>query len=260
VLGRRLLVAIGELCQLAGWVTGDAGRYALAAHYCSVGIKAAHASNDVPLAANLISTIAYQVSNVGDPCEAVLLAQTAHVGAEHQVTPTTRALLKERLAWAHARAGDRKQTERALAAVETDYERRTPADDPEWVYWLDEDEINVMAGRCYVELGVADRAVSLLSDVLDHYDERMTRELALYTSWLAEAQVMLGNIDEAVATATRTLELTARVNSARCDARVNLLWQKLKPYQAMPTVADLEEQYRSWVDTQGLLVRDGWRA
>lgn len=255
VLGRRLLVAIGELCQLAGWVTGDAGRYALVAHHCSVGITAAHASHDAPLAANLISTIAYQVSNVGDPRDAVLLAQTAHVGAEHQVTPTTRALLKERLAWAHARAGDRKQTERTLAAVETDYEHRTPADDPEWVYWLNEDEINVMAGRCYVELGVAGRAVSLLAGALNHYDERMTRELALYTSWLAEAQVMLGDIDEAVATVTRTLELTERVSSARADARVGLLRQKLKPYRAIPAVADFEEQYRSWVDT-----RDGWQA
>lgn len=254
-LGRRLLVAVGELCQLAGWVTGDAGRYALAAHYCSVGITAAHASNDAPLAANLISTLAYQVSNVGNPRDAVLLAQTAHVGAEHQATPTTRALLKERLAWAHARAGDRKQTERALAAVETDYEHRTPADDPEWVYWLNEDEINVMAGRCYVELGVADRAVSLLAGVLDHYDERMARELALYTSWLAEAQGMLGNIDEAVAAAARTLELTARVSSARADARVNLVWQKLKPHQATQAVADFEEQYRSWAGT-----RDRWQA
>jgi hypothetical protein len=112
-----------------------------------------------------------------------------------------------------------------------------------------------MAGRCYVELGVADRAVSLLAGVLDHYDERMTRELALYTSWLAEAQVMLGNIDEAAATATQTLDLTARVSSAHAGARASLLWQKLKPHQSTPTVAGFEEQYRSWVDA-----RDGWQA
>lgn len=241
-LGRRLLVAIGELCQLAGWVTGDAGNYPAAAHYYSVGVKAAHAANDAPLAANLISTLAYQVANVGNADEAVLLAQTAVTGAKQQATPTTRALFKERVAWANAKAGDRRQTERALAAVETDYEHRRPADDPEWVYWLNEDEITVMAGRCYVELGVAERAAPLLSSVLGHYDERMTRELALYTSWLAEAQVMLGAVDEAATTASRTLELTAQITSARSDHRVKVLRQKLKPYKSVPAVADFEAQ------------------
>jgi len=241
-MGRRLLVAIGELCQLAGWVTGDAGNYPIAAHYHSVGIKAAHAAGDTPLAANIISTLAYQVSNVGNPHEAILLAQTADTGAKHHATPTTRALFKERVAWANAKAGDRRQTERALATVETDYEHRTPDDDPEWVYWLTEAEINVMAGRCYVELGAPGKAVPLLSGALVHYDERMTRELALYTSWLAEAQVMLGDVDEAVANATKTLELTARITSARSADRVQALRQKLRPYQAVPAVADFEAQ------------------
>jgi hypothetical protein len=95
---RRLLVAIGELCQLAGWVTGDAGNYPIAAHYHSVGIQAAHAAGDAPLAANIISTLAYQVSNVGNPHEAILLAQTADTGAKHHATPITRALFKERVA------------------------------------------------------------------------------------------------------------------------------------------------------------------
>jgi transcriptional regulator with XRE-family HTH domain/tetratricopeptide (TPR) repeat protein len=240
-LGRRLLTVVGELCQLAGWVTGDAGNYPTAARYYSVGVKAAHAAGDAPLAGNLISTLAYQVSNVGNPREAVLLARTADSGARDQATPTTRALLAERVAWANAKAGDRRQTERALAAVETDYEHRTPDDDPEWVYWLNEDEINVMAGRCYVELGAADRAVSLLSRALGRYDERMTREFALYLSWLAEAQVMLGEVDEAAATATKALELTAQITSARGDDRITVLRHKLRPYQNVPAVADFEE-------------------
>jgi ATP/maltotriose-dependent transcriptional regulator MalT len=115
---------------------------------------------------------------------------------------------------------------------------------PEWVYWLNEAEINVMAGRCYVELGAPGRAVPLLSGALAHYDERMTRERALYTSWLAEAQVMLGEVDEAVASATKALELTARITSARSDHRVQALWQKLRPYQALPAVADFAAQVR----------------
>jgi hypothetical protein len=243
-LGRRLLVALGEMAQLAGWVLGDAGRYVPAAHYYLVGVKAAHAAGDAPLAANLISTLAYQVSNVGSPREAVLLAQSADTGARSQATPKTQALFKERLAWAYAKADERKQAERALAAVETAFERGTADADPEWVYWLDEDEIAVMAGRCYVELGEAGRAVELLTGVLDGYDERRTRELALYTSWLAEAHLGLGAVDEAVSAANRTLDLTTRTTSVRSDDRVTVLRRALRPHKAHPPVAEFEERAR----------------
>ncbi|GAB3912572.1 hypothetical protein GCM10029964_120520 [Kibdelosporangium lantanae] len=241
-LGRRLLIALSELCQLAGWVTGDAGLYSLAAHYYSVGVKAGHAAGDAALAGNLISTLAYQVSNVGNRREAVLLAQTAITGSQRVATPTTKALFNERVAWAQARVGDRVQTERALVAVERDFSRGQSADDPEWVYWLSESEINVMAGRCYVELGLPERAVPLLSGALAHYDERMTRELALYTSWLAEAQIGLGEVEEAANSAARALELTEQISSARSDDRVSLLRRKLEPYRNIPAVQDFEEQ------------------
>ncbi|WP_154814626.1 tetratricopeptide repeat protein [Actinophytocola xinjiangensis] len=247
-LGRRLLAALGELAQLAGWVLGDAGRYVSAAHYYLVGVKAAHAAGDVALAGNLISTLAYQVSNVGSPREAVLLASSANTGARAQATPKVRALFKERLAWAYAKSGERRQTERTLAAVETDYERGVDLDHPEWVYWLDEDEVTIMAGRCYAELGDADRAIDLLTGVLDNYDERRTRELALYKSWLAEAHLSRGDLDQAVASATHALELTSTTTSARSDDRVSALRRKLRPHGSHPLVVDFEERVRELAD------------
>ncbi|WP_143229222.1 transcriptional regulator [Actinophytocola xanthii] len=233
-LGRRLLTAVGELAQLAGWVVGDAGRYASAAHYYLAGVRAAHAAGDAALAANLISTLSYQVSNVGSPREAVLLAQSADTGARH-ASPRARALFKERLAWAYAKAGERRQAERTLVAVETSFERGRSDDDPEWVYWLDEDEVTIMAGRCHVVVGEAERAVQLLTGVLDGYDERRARELALYTSWLAEAHLELGAVDEAVAAAARAHELTSRTTSARSDERMTTLRRKLAAFgQRLP--------------------------
>jgi hypothetical protein len=243
-LGQRLLVAVGTLAQLAGWVLGDAGQYVPAAHYYLVGVKAAHAAGDVALAANLISTLSYQVTNVGRPREAVLLAQSADTGARSQASPKVQALFKERVAWSYAKSGERRQAERTLAAVETAYERGTSGDNPEWVYWLDEDEITIMAGRCFVELDDAERAVQLLTGVLDTYDQRRTRELALYLSWLAEAHIKRGALDEAVATATRTLELTTQTASARSDDRVSMLRRKLQPHKAHPLVVEFEERVR----------------
>ncbi len=236
--GRALLNAVAELCQLAGWVTVDAGAPQRAARYLALGVHAAHAAGDRPTAANLVSTLSYQVANLDDPHEAVLLARSATAGARGHASATVRALLSERVAWAHARAGETRHAERALSAVETEYARRRPADDPEWVYWLTEDEITVMAGRCYVEVGQPDRAIALLSGVLERYDERQARESALYTSWYAEAHVQAGDIEHAAALADRTLELSSSTSSSRGDDRVTLLAQRLRPYRAVGAVRE----------------------
>jgi transcriptional regulator with XRE-family HTH domain/tetratricopeptide (TPR) repeat protein len=237
-VGRALLSAVAELCQLAGWVTVDAGAPERAARHLALGVQAAHAAGDRPTAANLVSTLAYQVANRDDPHEAVLLARSATAGAQGHASATTYALLQERVAWAHARAGEVRHAERALAAVDTEYDRRRPADDPEWVYWLDEDEITVMAGRCYVELKQPDRAIPLLTGVLERYDERHTRESALYTSWLAEAHVQAGDVEHAAALAERTLELSSSTSSSRGDDRVRLLAQRLAPHRAVSAVRE----------------------
>ncbi|MGH3977697.1 MAG: helix-turn-helix domain-containing protein [Pseudonocardiaceae bacterium] len=241
-VGRALLAAVAELCQLAGWVAADAGAPERATRYHLLGVHAAHAAGDRPTAANLVSTLAYQVANIGDPHEAVLMSRSAVSGIGGHATATTRALLSERVAWAHARAGETRHTERALSTVDTEYDRRRPADDPLWVYWLDSDEITVMAGRCYVELGQPDRAIPLLTDVLRRYDARQARETALYTSWLAEAHLQAGDVEHAAALAERTLDLTGSINSSRGDDRVALLARQLEPHRAVQEVRPFLER------------------
>lgn len=243
--GRALLGALAELCQLAGWVVADAGAPDDAERYHRAGVRAAHAAGDRASAANLVSTLSYQEANTGDPRRAVLLARSALSGADGQATGTVRALLGERVAWAHSRTGDRAATERALSTVDAAYDDRRPDDDPEWTYWLDPDEIAVMAGRCYVELGEPNRAIPLLTDVLDRYDEHRARESALYVSWLAEAHVMAGNVDHGATLADRVLDLTGSTASARGDARVALLRDRLAPHAAVPEVRAFLDRHRA---------------
>lgn len=66
------------------------------------------------------------------------------------------------------------------SAVDTAYNRCHPADDPEWTYRPNEDEIVIMAGYCHVDLNQPDRAHPLLTGVLERYDDRQARESALY--------------------------------------------------------------------------------
>jgi hypothetical protein len=233
-VGRRLLVTVGELCQLAGFVTTDAGRHAEATRLYLAGVRAAHAAGDAAGAANNLSSLAYQVANTGDPRQAVLMAASAHRGAQRDASATVRALLLERVAWAHARAGEPAGTGRALGRVDEAYAEHRPADDPAWVYWLTPEEVAVMAGRCWTELHRPLRAVPVLKVATAGYGEDRARESALYLTWLAEAYLQANEIEQAARTAARALRLARRTNSARATERVEHLRRLLAPYRVTP--------------------------
>lgn len=219
--GRRLLTAVGELAQLAGWTASDAGQYADAQRIYLDGVSAASTAGQRVLAGQLLSSLSYQVANVGKPADAALLARTAVAGAV-DATPVVQALLLERVAWASARAHDRSNTCRALAAVDDAYESRSPGiEEPEWVYWLNRSEVDVMAGRCFVELGDARSAEPLLSRAIDSYPPEHAREVALYRTWLAQAYARSGDLDAAQATIRRARRSASRAGSSRLDHRVS---------------------------------------
>jgi transcriptional regulator with XRE-family HTH domain len=218
--GRRLLTAVGELAQLAGWVASDAGQYVEAQRIYLSGVSAATAADDHVLGGQLLSSLSYQIANVGDPADAMLLARSAITGARN-ATPTVRALLLERVAWASARGRDRDGARRALDAVDDSYEARTPGiGEPEWVYWLDRNEIDVMAGRCLIELGDPVSAEPLLSNAISGYAPEHAREVALYRTWLSESYARAGMLDAARSTINRARKAANKVNSARLERRV----------------------------------------
>ncbi|MGK5684893.1 helix-turn-helix domain-containing protein [Actinoplanes sp. URMC 104] len=241
-LGRRLLVAVGELCQLAGWTSSDAGRHAEAERLYLLGIRAAHAGGDIAGAANNLSSLAYQVANVGDARRAETLARSAYAGARRDATATARALLAERVAWAAARSGEAPAAERALVTVETEYEHRRPDDDPEWTYWLDEGEIEIMAGRVWTQLRRPLRAVPILERATAGYGADTGRETALYLTWLAESLLQANEVERAADAATRALRLSRRAGSARADDRVSELRHLLGHHHGTPAVDAFEEE------------------
>ncbi|MBI3688631.1 MAG: transcriptional regulator [Actinobacteria bacterium] len=240
--GRALLAAVGELAQLAGWVTSDHGLHAAASRYYLGGVIAAHAARDAPLAGNLLSSLAYQVANVGDPRDAVLLASTAFRGAQATATHATRAVLLERLAWANARLGDHQMTIRLLGEVDEVFASSTPVNEPQWLYWLNRDEIDIMAGRCLVQLRAPRRAVELLTAALDRYDDAHAREKSLYLSWLAEAHLHDRNVEASADVALRALRLGASVASSQSLDRIRHLRCLLRPHRDNKTAAAFDAE------------------
>ena len=69
--------------------------------------------------------------------------------------------------------------------------------EPEWVYWLNRAEIDVMAARCHIQLGQPAVAEPLLTRALADYNPDHVREVGLYQTWLAEGYARTGNHDAA---------------------------------------------------------------
>jgi hypothetical protein len=225
-IGRRLLTSVGELAQLAGWVASDAGKHRDAERLYLSGVDTATEAGDRPLAANLLSSPSYQIANVGKPADALLLARTAVKGSKAE--GTVRALLLERVAWAAAKARDANAALRALDWVDDAYEDRHPESDPEWVYWLNRDEISTMRARVMVELGKPADAGPILADVLSRYPANSYREQSLYWSWLAEAYARADDRDQAQEALLKAASYASLVNSPRADERIKSVGSLLR--------------------------------
>lgn len=239
-VGRTLLAVIGEFAQIAGWIASDAGRYRRAADTYRLGIDAAREAGDGMLASNLIGSSAYQTSYLGDARDALALAYEALDTVGPDATPRARALAWDRVAWTAARAQDAQTATRALGEARRAFEEGGTAEaDPAYLYWVDTGELQIMEARAYTELRRPLRAVPLLVDVLGRYDTTHRRERALYLSWLAVALADANEPEQAAAAASRMLELSADIASARTAVRASVVLHRLRPFADVPAVRTL---------------------
>ncbi|MFF4828241.1 helix-turn-helix domain-containing protein [Streptomyces sp. NPDC001312] len=237
-LGRSLLVQIGELAQITGWIASDAGRLDDAERAYRLGISAARQAGDGPLTANLAGSLAYQWVNAGRVQDGIDLAQAAVDEAGDDAPGKTRALFLDRVAWAHAKAG-RSHAQEALRALGEAHDALTDdsgSEAPQWAYWVSREELQVMDARVFTELRRPLRAVPLLADVLGRYDATHARELALYRSWLAVALADANEPEQAAVEALRVIELSGDLASDRTATRTRTVLERLREHEDVPDV------------------------
>ncbi|MGW4421159.1 transcriptional regulator [Streptosporangium sp. NPDC004631] len=242
-VGRALLGNIGELAQIVGWIASDAGQNEQAVQTYHLGACAAREAGDGTLEANILGSLAYQMADVGNAEESVVIAYAALRAAGPHASPRIRALSWDRVAWAHTRAGEAQAAMKALGEATAALVGDVGDDEPAYLYWVNADELQIMEARAYTELRRPLRAVPLLSDVLSRYDATHARELALYLSWLAVALVDANEPEEAAQAAQRMLDLSTVVTSDRTTRRAHVVLARLKPYADVPQVQDLLSRY-----------------
>lgn len=184
---RRLTALLAEQSQMAGWSAFDAGRHDVARRHYESSLQAAAEAGEHALAGNALCFLAYQMTATN--ADAIDTAEASYSAACDQATPRVKALLLERVAWAYAVAGQPGGTAaylgRAREALHEPDDRR----EPDWVFWVDDDEVDIMTGRCWARLGQPRKAIPALAPALDRMSDTCARDKALYMTGLANAYV-----------------------------------------------------------------------
>jgi tetratricopeptide (TPR) repeat protein len=232
---RDCIAVIAERAQLAGWAAFDAGLHAEAKEHYETSFDAAKEAGHAALAGNALAFLAYQQLTLKNP--SVAMAVASYETAKKHATPTVRALLLERMAWTHAVAGQPNETERALAAAAEVVQLTSDRPEPDWVFWVNEDEINIMTGRCWTQLRRPLRAVPVLEDTLSRFDDTHARDKAIYLTSLAHAYLDAGEVEQSASTTRQAIDLASGVSSVRPAERIARVVRRLQPHRSLSLVA-----------------------
>lgn len=217
-VGRELYAAVGEATLLAAWMTYDSTPTSgLAQGYFVQALALAKAAHDRLLGASILDAMSHQATYAGRFNEAANLARAARTGTSHVATPTLTAHFHTMEARALARLGDAKSCDRALAEAVSEFERRNPDNDPEWIRYFNDVELNAEFGHCYRDLGRVDDAIRYATQGILAPDEpTFARSDFFVAIVLADSYLAAGDIDQACATTLKALASGEQIRSARC--------------------------------------------
>ena len=254
VTSRRLLVALADLAQLAGWKAFDADQHGLAQRYFFTGLRAAHDAGYRSMEAHILADLAFQAASLGDADDGLRLGIAARRVADSSAASVQASVLS-RLAYAYAAAGRVNDCERTWTESRDHLARRHPDRDPEWMYYLTPNHLDCQAGYAMILAGRQTVANGRGSDgrALLRRGETLLRtgayarrpdvpyqRRALYEgAWLALGYTAHGKLDDACTVIRMALPRLGQVRSPRSTALLNTLAQELRRRQRHHAVADL---------------------
>ncbi|MBI1758959.1 MAG: hypothetical protein HYR62_07005 [Actinobacteria bacterium] len=251
---RRLLVALADLTQLAGWKAFDADQQGLAQRYFFTGLRAARDAGYRAMEAHILADLAFQAASLGDTADGLTLGAAAWRTADRS-TPSVQASVLSRLAYANAAAGRVDDCERAWSRARERLAVRQPDRDPAWMYYLTDNHLDcqagyamILAGRQTVANGAATDGRALLRKgeallrtgaYARHPNEPYQRRALYEGAWLALGYTAHGKLDDACAAVRMALPRLDQVRSPRSVALLSTLAGEMRRRKRNQAVADL---------------------
>ncbi|MFC4107291.1 helix-turn-helix domain-containing protein [Micromonospora zhanjiangensis] len=244
-VGDALQNALADLANQVAWLAIDAERRSEARPYLNDAIGRTRMINDPREEVRALACLAL-LTREDRPGEALQAAEAALRIAAGWATPRLTTLLHLRAAHAYAYFHDLTGYNSEMLKAQRDFERGTHEDDPAFIQFLTEQEMDGIQGLSYLTLGRPDRAAGFFRSVTANPSDAHRRNHVMYTLDLADALKQEGDKDGAASTALAVLPAAAEVNSRRMSRMLIKLRSDLGgSARATPTVREFLNNFDS---------------
>jgi hypothetical protein len=243
-VGKALFEAATEIAQLLAWTAYDTGNHTLANRYMIATLRLTQVIDDRMMGARILTNMSHQANYLGQAPRAAQLARASLEGGRGRATPRAMALFAAHEARALSTALDRTGAARAMNEAERYFERADSGDDPDWLSYMDEAELYGEFCHCFRDLGQGAEAVRFAERAVAITDPKYARTLGFCRMVLAQSQLLNGELEAAIDTATLAVEDGDALQSARFLRYVTDFQREVSPYTQNPAVQRFNEQVR----------------
>ncbi|SEQ63305.1 hypothetical protein SAMN05216188_104101 [Lentzea xinjiangensis] len=212
----RLMSAVADLHNLAGWTSFDSGQAGAAYHHFDRALDFARGDED--LTANIIYRRGRVHLHQGAPGDALAYFQR---GA---FAPLASSIMFTNEAWAYARQNRSEEALRALGKAQDSFARADVSPVPDWARFHDETDLTAMIGVIHTELGDTRQAIPALSSALAGFGPAMARSWTFCLIALASCHFLDGDLDQGRTVGMRAVGVAEELRSER-------VWDRMRPLE-----------------------------
>ncbi|MGC0403364.1 tetratricopeptide (TPR) repeat protein [Streptomyces sp. SAI-126] len=241
-VGTALFGAAAEVSQLLAWTAYDTGNHQLAHRYLTSTLRLSQVIDDRMFGARILGNLSHQANYLGNHAQAIQLARAAVEGAKGRATPRAMANYSAMEARALSNAGDRIAAGRAMNEAQRHFENADAAEDPAWLSYFDSAELMGELCHCFRDLKMRREAVEQAQRAVDSTDPKYARTLGFCRMVLAQSQLLNGELEAAVTTASLAVDSGDTLQSMRFQRYVTDFQAEVSIHATNPTVAAFNDQ------------------
>ncbi|WP_460065620.1 sporulation protein [Streptomyces sp. YKOK-I1] len=243
-VGTALFGAAAEVSQLLAWTAYDTGNHRLAHRYLTSTLRLSQVIDDRMFGARILGNLSHQANYLGNHTQAIQLARAAVEGAKGRATPRAMANYSAMEARALSNAGDRVAATRAMNEAARHFEAADTAEDPAWLAYFDEAELMGELCHCFRDLKMRREAVEQAQRAVDSTDPKYARTLGFCRMVLAQSQLLNGELEAALTTASLAVEGGDSLQSSRFQRYVTDFQREAGAHATGPAIAAFNEKVR----------------
>jgi hypothetical protein len=243
-IARELFAITAELGRVIGWSAFDAGQSGIGQRHLIQALRLARASGDIEVGTYVLTTMALHSVLEGAPDLALDMVEGAFARGKHGgAAPRVLAFAKLVEARAHGRLGDETSAGSALSRAEKLLDRiRSDTPDPAWISYVTPSRLAADATEVFRDLRKPRAAIRWNEQVTGISDDHNPRAVGLRLAVVATAACHLRDLDQALATGRRALDLLGKVHSSRGSSYLRAVVEAMAPWEGDARVQEFTAQ------------------